>query len=396
SLPPTVTATASSTSLPPTATASPTADPNGQTAIFNPEADAFTISSRPNGNLGGASTLRIDASPETNSYLRFNVQGVSGAVTQATLRLYMQSTSSLGYSVHEVADNSWGELTINGGNAPALGNVINSAGSTTANNFVDVDVTGYVTGDGLISFGLSTADSSLILVSSRESGNMPELVIEYGGGGGPTETPTSTATNTPVGPTPTFTNTPTATNTPSGGGSTFTFTTSDDAIVLGNRSTTNYGLATILGTDDAPDILSFLKFNVAGLDGPVSTATLRVFVNSGTAAFDVAQVADNSWTQTGIVYNNAPAIGVVINGSGIVIGGWIEIDVTSAISGDGTFSLALLPSGIGRDLFSSSEGGNGPELVIETIFTPTLTPSNTPIIGSREPLLDSTPESVTE
>ncbi|VAW43442.1 hypothetical protein MNBD_CHLOROFLEXI01-4656, partial [hydrothermal vent metagenome] len=183
SLPPTVTATASSTSLPPTATASPTVDPNGQTATFNPEADAFTIASRPNGNLGGASTLRIDASPETNSYLRFNVQGVSGAVTQATLRLYVQSTSSLGYLVHEVADNSWGELTINGGNAPALGNVINSVGSTSANNFVDVDVTGYVTGDGLISFGLSTADSSLLLVSSRESGNMPELIIQYGGGG---------------------------------------------------------------------------------------------------------------------------------------------------------------------------------------------------------------------
>ena len=343
------------TPIPPTPTNTP--GPGGETITLNPEADAFAIASRPNGNLGGATTLRIDAAPETNSYLRFNVQGVTGAVTQATLRIYTQSTSTTGYDVHQVADNSWGEFTINGSNAPALGSVLNASGAITANNYVDVDVTSYVVGDGLLSFGLSTAETSLIQVSSREGSNMPELVVQFGGSGGPTPTPPPGPTNTPAPPTPT----------PGPGGSTFTYNAGDDAIVLSNRSTTNYGSATILGTDDAPDILSFLKFNVTGLDGTVASATLRVYVTSGTAAFDVAQVAGTSWTESSITYSNAPTIGAVINSSGAFSSGtWVEIDVTGAISGDGTFSLALLPSGIGRTLFDSAEASNGPELVVVT------------------------------
>jgi hypothetical protein len=298
--------------------------------------------------------LRIDASPETNSYLRFNVQGVNGAVTQATLRIYTQSTSSNGYAVHQVADTSWGELTLNGGNAPALGTVLNSSGAITANNYVDVDVTGYVTGNGLLSFGLSTAETSLIQVTSREGGNPPELVVQFSGSGGPTPTPTNTA----VPPTPT--------NTPGPGGSTFTFSAADDAIVLGNRPTSNYGTATILGTDNAPDILSFLKFNVAGLDGTVASATLRLFVTSGSASFNAVEVASTTWSESSITYNTAPATGAVINGSGTVASGWLEIDVTSYINGNGTFSLALLANSAGRNLFDSAEAVNGPQLIVVT------------------------------
>ncbi|WP_420632036.1 DUF7594 domain-containing protein [Candidatus Leptofilum sp.] len=363
---PPATATASPTSVPPTPTGTavpptPTNTPGPGTGsvTLNPVADAFAISSRPNGNLGGATTLRIDAAPETNSYLRFDVQGVTGSVTQATLRIYTQSTSTSGYNVHQVADNTWGEFTLNGSNAPALGAVLNGSGAITANNYVDVDVTGYVTSNGLLSFGLSTAETSLIQVSSREGSNPAELVVQFGGGGGPTPTPTSTG----VPPTPTV---PPPTPTPGPGGSTFTFNSSDDAIVLGNRSTANYGTASILGTDDSPDILSFLKFDVSGLDGSVASATLRVFVTSGTSTFDVAQVADNSWSESTITYNTAPAAGSIINGSGTVSGGWVEIDVTSYVNGDGTFSLALLADASGRNLFSSDEGADAPELVIVT------------------------------
>ncbi|WP_420644828.1 DUF7594 domain-containing protein [Candidatus Leptofilum sp.] len=369
--------TATNTPLPPTptgiATNTPTPDPTGQTLPFNPVADAFTMANRPTSNLGGASTLRLDASPDANSYLRFDVQGLNGAVSQATLRVYVQTTSSIGYDAHEVADNSWGETSINFSNAPALGTVLGSSGSTTANTYMEVDVTSAVSSNGLVSFGLSTADSSLILLASRESGNQPELVVQTAGNGGPTPTNTPvppTPTNTPVGPTPTPTNTsvpPTATATSGPGGSTFTFSTTDDAIVLSNRPTSNYGTATILGTDDTPDILSFLKFDVSGLNGSVNSATLRVFVTSGNAEFNVAQVADNSWTQASLTYNGAPTVGAVINGSGAIITGtWIEIDVTSYISGDGTFSLALVDNMAGRNLYSSSEAGNGPELVVVT------------------------------
>jgi hypothetical protein len=167
-----------------------------------------------------------------------------------------------------------------------------------------------------------------------------------------------------VPPTPTAT--ATASPTPGPGGSTFTFTTSDDAIVLSNRPTNNFGGATILSTDDAPDIRSFLKFNVAGLDGSVASATLRIFVTTAAAPFDVAEVTDNGWSQGSITYSNAPAVGAVIGGSGAISSGWLEIDVTSYVNGDGTFSLALLADSAGRNLFDSAETGNGPELVVVT------------------------------
>jgi cell division septation protein DedD len=338
--------------------------------------------------MGSSSQLRLDAAPTANSYLRFDVQGLVGAVNSATLRLFVQTTSSAGFTAHQVADNSWTEGGITFNNAPAIGAAINNSGSVTAGSYVEVDVTSYITGNGLVSLALTTTDTGLIIAQSREGVNQPELVVETTVGGGPTPTPTATAsptavpptptptaTNTPVGPTPTATNTavpPTPTNTPTAtatsgpGGSTFTFTTGDDAIVLSNRPTSNYGAATILSTDDAPDIRSYLKFNVAGLDGSVTSATLRVFVTTAAAPFDVAEVADNGWSQASITYSNAPAAGAVIDGSGAIGSGWVEIDVTSYVNSDGTFSLALLADGVGRNLFDSAETGNGPELVVVT------------------------------
>jgi hypothetical protein len=374
--------TATNPPLPPTptgtATASPTPGPGGQTLQFNPVADAFTMANRPTSNMGTANSLRLDTSPQTNSYLRFNVQGLNGTVSQATLRVYVQSSSSLGFNVNQVADNTWGETSINFNNAPALGSVVNSSGATTANNYIVVDVTSAVSGNGLVSFGLSTADSSLILLASRESGNQPELIVQTAGNGGPTPTATSTAvpptptstgipptpTNTAVPPTPTVT--ATASPTPGPGGSTFNFSAADDAIVLANRPTSNYGTASILGTDASPDILSFLKFSVAGLDGPVASAKLRLNVTSGSASFNVAEVASTSWSEGSITYNTRPTTGSIINGSGTVTSGWLEIDVTSYINGNGSFSLALLANNAGRNLFNSAEAVNGPELIIVT------------------------------
>ncbi len=367
---------------------------------FNPVADASVFSNRPNGNLGGSGQLRLDAAPTVNSYLRFDVQGVTGPVSSATLRLFVQTTSSFGFTAHEVADNTWTEDGITFNNAPPIGASINSSGAITAGSYVDVDVTSAITGNGLVSLALTTIDSGLIIAQSREGFNPPELVVETAVGPTPTPTntpipptptntpvpptptatgPTPTATNTPVPPTPTNTAVPptptntatptataTASPTPGPGGSTFTFTASDDAIVLSNRPTSNYGGATILSTDDFPDIRSYLKFNVAGLDGSVASATLRVFVTTAAAPFNVAEVADNGWSQGSITYNTAPAAGAIINNSGAISAGWVEIDVTSAISGDGTFSLVLLADGSGRNLFNSTEGGNGPELVVVT------------------------------
>lgn len=202
----------------PTPTSEPgpteTPGPGGSTYTFTPEADAYVRSRRSNSNFGTASFMRLDDNPESNAYVRFDVSGLDGAVESATLRLYVEDDSSIGYDVHAVSDNSWGETTITYNNAPALGSVVGSSGDVGSGVWVEVDVTTAVSGEGLVSFGLSTGDNQFIDLSSRESNDAPELIIETtgSGGGDPTATPVP-PTATPD-PTETPSPEPTATNTP--------------------------------------------------------------------------------------------------------------------------------------------------------------------------------------
>jgi hypothetical protein len=158
----------------------------------------------------------------------------------------------------------------------------------------------------------------------------------------------------------------TFTATPSAGG-TFVFSPDADAAVLSNRSGVNFGTAGRLGIDSTPEFISYLRFNVAGLSGEIASATLRVYLRSGNAAFAVAAVADSSWEETTITFSNAPLVGEIISSSGVVNpGSYIEIDITSHIVGEGTITLAIVAVEAGRDTFSSREGENPPQLVIVT------------------------------
>lgn len=233
---PTNTATPTSTN---TAIASPTFTPTrtptftptptqpGLLSTFSPVADAYVNQQKPTTNYGNATTLREDASPVTRSYLRFNVQGINNPIQRATLRLYANSSSSAGYTVSRVADNSWGELTINYNNAPAVGTSIGISGPFSTGAWTTVDVTPYITGNGTFSMVLTTTSSTVINLASREAGaTAPQLVIETQIGPTatpsvtsiPTDTPTATATVLPtstptLGPTPTPSDVPTATAT---------------------------------------------------------------------------------------------------------------------------------------------------------------------------------------
>ncbi len=209
----------------------------------------------------------------------------------------------------------------------------------------------------------------------------------------PTETLTSTAsplpppTNTPTA-TPTVvlstaTRTPTATSTPSPTGTmlptptptqtraTSTYISLVDAYVNSASPTTNYGSATNLRADGSPDVHSYLRFDVQGLNGTVTKATLRVYANSAASQGCTAnRVADNTWSESSINYNNAPPVGSALGSSGSFGAGvWISIDVTAYITGNGTYNLALTTPGSTNISFGSSESGaNAPQLIIETVY----------------------------
>ncbi len=159
----------------------PTPTPAGSSLAFVPVADTYVNAASTGTNYGSATSFRADASPDVHAYLRFNVTGTSGlTITQARLLIFANNSDSAGIQALAVADNSWGELTVNYTNAPALGGLLAASGSFAASTWVSLDVTSVITGDGAYSFGITNLSSTAIGMASRESGaNAPQLVITY-------------------------------------------------------------------------------------------------------------------------------------------------------------------------------------------------------------------------
>jgi hypothetical protein len=115
-----------------------------------------------------------------NSYLRFSLQSVSGTVTHATLWVYTQVASTVGYAAHNLPSNAWGELAITLNNAPPSdAATVGSSGPAPAETWTPINVTPLVTGNGLFSLVLtSTGGDASGFIASRESGAWaPQLEI---------------------------------------------------------------------------------------------------------------------------------------------------------------------------------------------------------------------------
>lgn len=113
------------------------------------------------------------------SYLRFNVQGVSGTIKKVTLRVYANSASTTGYNIGNVTNNTWTEAGITYSNAPAIGPSIGGSGQFGAGVWTSVDVTSIVAGNGSVNLGLYTTNTTAISFASRQdTANPPQLVVE--------------------------------------------------------------------------------------------------------------------------------------------------------------------------------------------------------------------------
>jgi parallel beta-helix repeat protein len=143
-------------------------------ATFNPVADSYVDAATPTTNYGTKAYLRADNSPVLQAYLRFNVQG--GAANSAILKVYAESGSNTGVQVRSVSDLTWGETSINYGNAPAVGAVLDSTGAFGAGTWLTFDVSDAVTGDGPVSLALTTTSNTAIKMTSREGTNKPQLI----------------------------------------------------------------------------------------------------------------------------------------------------------------------------------------------------------------------------
>ncbi|MFF3852285.1 DNRLRE domain-containing protein [Micromonospora sp. NPDC002575] len=147
-------------------------------ATLTPAADATVDAAYPTRNHGGAASLRVDGSPRQVAYLRFDVTG-AGDEPSAVLRLYAETASSTGLSVHGVSEGDWREDTLTYQNAPPMGPVVASSGPTAADTWLSVDVSSLVTGDGPVTLALTTTNDTGFRLASREGtgSRRPQLIV---------------------------------------------------------------------------------------------------------------------------------------------------------------------------------------------------------------------------
>ena len=147
-----------------------------------------------------------------------------------------------------------------------------------------------------------------------------------------------------------------------------------DARVKSSSPTSNYGQDSLLRIRFGDvSYHSYFKFAVSGLSGPLQEAKLRLFCTDGTDDGGTVHLVSNDylgtstpWTENGLNWDNAPAIpNPSLDSAGpVTTGTWVELDVTAAIIGDGTYSFALKSTSDNSGYYSSDEGSHPPELVL--------------------------------
>ena len=352
---------------------------------FSSEADAQVNESSPSTNYGNSTYLQVDGAtdPDTEGFIRFTVTGVSGTIQNARVRVYDTTNASTNGPAIYATGISWTETGITWNTRPArLSGALDNKGSINTSTWAEYDVTAWVPGNGTFSFVLAADSTDAATFSSRQGAQPPQLVLTLSDGSTSTSTPTATETFTQSATsTATQTVTPTATNTQAPI-TAFTFVTNTDAYVNQSNPSTNYGNATTLQADGAsdPDLESFIRFSVTGISGTVQSARLRVYIPSnGSANGPAVYTTGTSWTETGIAWNNRPSrtSGALDNKGAISAGTWVEYNVTSAVTGNGTVSFVLAADSTDGVVFSSRQGSQPPQLVITLAGGSTVTPTAT-------------------
>ena len=166
-----------------------------------------------------------------------------------------------------------------------------------------------------------------------------------------------------------------------------TFAPSADAEIQSGAPTSNFGSSIQFVVDNSPVKNDLLKFTVSGVGArTVLNAKLRLYcLDPSPFGGEFHRVADNSWTESTVNWNNAPVADTNILGTfgAVAANNWYEVDVSSLVTGDGTYSLRVNSTSTDGASYSSKEGaaGQAPQLVLSVnpvVITPTKTATPSP------------------
>ena len=169
-------------------------------------------------------------------------------------------------------------------------------------------------------------------------------------------------------------NPPAAATTPAGppgppGGGASTFNPVADTYVNETSPASTYGTSTTCRIDGSPLLRTYLRFTVANVAGTVTSVKLRIYANSASSTgYAVHKVTDLVWGETTTSYGNAPAFDAVAAASSgaFAAGGYVEVDISSLVAGNGTYSFAVTGPGTTAVSLASRESANKPQLVVNS------------------------------
>lgn len=199
----------------------------------------------------------------------------------------------------------------------------------------------------------------------------------------PTTSPASTTSSSPSDSTSTSPPSTTSATTSGAPQTTTSFSLTADSYVRSDQPDTNFGakynLAAEAGSASTPTITSYVTVSIQGLSGTINSATLQLYSYSTSPLGINVWSTANGWSETGITYNNAPALGAAAGSAGsIALNTWASVDLSSAITGNGTYSFAITTARTANNTFGSRESGTPPKVVVITsVGTSTPPPTST-------------------
>jgi hypothetical protein len=175
-------------------------------AQITPLGDSYTNTADPTTNYGAKTLLDVDGATQV-THIQFNLASVpaTASVSQATLKLYVNSVTTAGSFNVDYVNGAWSESKIDASNAPPLGAAIASNVSVTTadkNQYILVNVTSAVqawlngseTNNGIALVANSSFNATFDSKENTTTSHPAELDIAFAGGDG-----TITGVNTASG-----------------------------------------------------------------------------------------------------------------------------------------------------------------------------------------------------
>jgi len=165
-------------------------------AQITPLGDSYTNTAKPTTNYGSATTLAVDGATEA-TFIQFNLASIppSASISQATLKLYVNSVTASGSFNVDYVNGSWAESTIDASNAPPLGTNIAANVNVTSsdkNQYILINVTSAVqawlngseTNNGIALVANGSFNATFDSKENTGTSHPAELDIAYAGGDG--------------------------------------------------------------------------------------------------------------------------------------------------------------------------------------------------------------------